>query len=113
MLGQVIITTLERAVGEEWTAEMDKAWTELWLMACKRLLLHISAKGFLVLNFVWSFRKCMLVQMDVCLQNVRFHICMHSSLHVQMPCFSCRLPCMVSSICTVDVHKWEDLEGQG
>ena len=38
VLGQVIISTLERAVGEEWTAEMDKAWTDLWQSSCKMML---------------------------------------------------------------------------
>lgn len=38
VLGQVMISTLERAVGEEWTAEMDKAWSDLWTISCKSML---------------------------------------------------------------------------
>eukprot|EP00282_Hemiselmis_andersenii_P023993 CAMPEP_0172001742 /NCGR_PEP_ID=MMETSP1041-20130122/3034_1 /TAXON_ID=464988 /ORGANISM="Hemiselmis andersenii, Strain CCMP439" /LENGTH=1380 /DNA_ID=CAMNT_0012655407 /DNA_START=13 /DNA_END=4155 /DNA_ORIENTATION=+ len=38
VIGQVVITTLERAVGDEWTAEMDKAWSDLWAVACRSML---------------------------------------------------------------------------
>mmetsp|Transcript_32343 Transcript_32343/g.82414 ORF Transcript_32343/g.82414 Transcript_32343/m.82414 type:complete len:1373 (-) Transcript_32343:196-4314(-) len=38
VIGQVVITTLERAVGDEWTAEMDHAWTELWQESCSAML---------------------------------------------------------------------------
>jgi hemoglobin-like flavoprotein len=38
VLGQVVVTCMERAVGDEWTAEMDKAWTELWQESCSAML---------------------------------------------------------------------------
>mmetsp|Transcript_34262 Transcript_34262/g.84266 ORF Transcript_34262/g.84266 Transcript_34262/m.84266 type:complete len:959 (+) Transcript_34262:1476-4352(+) len=34
VMGQVMMNSLERAVGDEWTAEMHKAWMDLWTSTC-------------------------------------------------------------------------------
>lgn len=41
-LMQVLIATMEKAVGEEWTVDMHNAWTELWFGTCE-VLMEVSS----------------------------------------------------------------------
>jgi len=42
IMGQVIISVLEEAVGEEWTTEMEKAWLDLWNSCCEAMMAAIK-----------------------------------------------------------------------
>jgi hemoglobin-like flavoprotein len=43
ILGQMLVTVLEQAVGDEWTEEMSTAWTDLWNASCEKLMGAINA----------------------------------------------------------------------
>jgi hemoglobin-like flavoprotein len=38
VMGDVLIETLKRAVGEEWTSDMETAWFELWTKSCDMMV---------------------------------------------------------------------------
>ena len=38
VMGDVLIETMSRAVGEDWTSDMAEAWMELWLKCCELMM---------------------------------------------------------------------------
>ncbi len=38
VMGDALVETLKRAVGEEWTADMETAWHELWAKAADSMM---------------------------------------------------------------------------
>lgn len=42
IMGQVVVTVMEEAVGEEWSNEMEKAWLDLWNTCCTAMMKAIK-----------------------------------------------------------------------
>ncbi len=80
VLGQVVISTLERAVGEEWTAEMDKAWTDLWQASCKMML----AVCICVFKFFFFRLLVQFTHIHVCTVYTQLCVSMYVCMHVHM-----------------------------
>ena len=43
IMGQVLLTVLEQAVGDEWTEEMATAWSDLWNASCAKMMTAINS----------------------------------------------------------------------
>ena len=43
VMQEVLLSTLSRAVGDDWTEEMEKAWSELWRTSCDKIFTVMEA----------------------------------------------------------------------
>jgi hemoglobin-like flavoprotein len=45
VMGDVILETISRAVGDEWTVDMAMAWADLWNSSCEAMMIIIGMQS--------------------------------------------------------------------
>lgn len=111
-MGDVLIEAMTRAVGKDWTADMQKAWSELWNKSCDMLMQIIG------LYLYACVRACVRVRVSrresdrhkwvegsdkfcfcvcVCLNA---GLCAPASVHVRTCSCLCACACLCALMCT-------------
>ncbi len=78
VMGDVLVETMMRAVGEEWTGDMALAWQELWHKSCDMMIKVIGMRAYAPLLCVCTCvsATCVYVCIGyVCVRVYRLRVC--------------------------------------